>query len=677
MNLALIVRGARARLLAGLLPAFVLVAAPPASAADARPGPEAFFHGASMVSAQLSPDGKTLALLSAPTPQDRVRLITLDVKTMKAAVLAQFDNDDVDDVRWVSNSRLVYSLDDHRAAYGDREKAWGPGLWAVNIDGSHDRQLVARNGTNFVQSGSHTELLPWMTSYVGPVDSRHDSNEIYVVEPELFDYISGVGDYKLKRVNTLTGRAKDITTPPGGMLQGWLFDRDGNPRVSVVYRDGRVRVMVRDPATGDWSPIADFDPFTGNDDVEPVALSGDDQLFVTANRGQDTQSIYKYDLKTRALAAKPFLQSDRYDLDPSFVVQDGKLLGIRYTIDASITHWMDPAMAALQAKIDDMLPSTINRISVPTSSGDAQVAVVFAYSDRVPGLFYLYDMQRGKLVQLGSEHPEVDPDRMSAMEPVHYSARDGLQIPAWLTVPQGAERKNLPLVVLVHGGPWVRGEEYRWNPEVQFLAARGYAVLEPEFRGSTGYGARLFKAGFKQWGLGMQNDLADGVKWAVDQGLVDPKRVCIAGASYGGYAVLMGLINDPQVYRCGIEWLGPTDIDLMYTATWGDASDAQKTYGMPRLIGDRVTDAAQLRATSPLLNAGKIRSPLLMAYGGEDARVPLEHGEKMRAALAKQSNAEVEWVVYDKEAHGWRTWADTTDFWNRVAVFLDKNIGKP
>ena len=264
---------------------------------------------------------------------------------------------------------------------------------------------------------------------------------------------------------------------------------------------------------------------------------------------------------------------------------------------------------------------------------------------------------------------------MSGMEPVHYAARDGLQIPAWLTVPRGAERKNLPLVVLVHGGPWTRGEEWRWNPEVQFLAARGYAVLEPEFRGSTGYGTKLFKAGFKQWGLGMQNDLADGVRWSVDQGLVDPKRVCIAGSSYGGYAVLMGLINDPQVYRCGVEWLGPADIDLLYTATWGDASDAYKTYGMPRLIGDRVADAAQIKATSPILNAGKIRSPLLMAYGGEDFRVPIEHGEKMRAALAKQSNAEVEWAVYDKEGHGWRTWATTLDFWNRVAAFLDKNIG--
>ena len=662
------------RLLAGLLPVVVAFAAPSATAADARPGPEAFFQGETMASATLSPDGKTLALLSAATSKDRIRLITLDVKSMKASVLAQYDHDDVDEVHWISNNRLVYELDDHQAAAGDRDKAWGSGLWAVNVDGSHSRQLIARNDTNFIQSSSHTELLPFYASYIAPVDSSHDSDDIYVVEPALYDY-SGVGDYKLKRVNTVTGRAKDITTPPGASRGGWIFDADGNPRVSVVVRDSREQVMLRDPATGDWSTIADFDAFTGTDGIYPVALSGD-QLFVTATRGQDTQSIYKYDIKTRTLSAKPFLQSDRYDLYPAFLTQGDKLLGIRYTIDASVTHWMDPAMAAMQAKIDDMLPSTINQIAVPKSNGDAQVAVIESYSDRSPEVFYLYDAQRGKLIQLGRAHPEVDPDRMSGMEPVHYAARDGLQIPAWLTVPQGAERKNLPLVVLVHGGPWVRGEAWRWNPEVQFLAARGYAVLEPEFRGSAGYGSKLFKAGFKQWGLGMQNDLVDGVKWAVDQGLVDPKRVCIAGASYGGYAVLMGLINDPQVYRCGVEWAGPADIDLIYTATWGDASDAFKRYGMPRLIGDRVADAAQLRATSPILNAGKIHAPLLMAYGGKDHRVPIEHGEKMHSALANQSNAAVEWVVYDDEGHGWRTMADTLDFWNRVAVFLDKNIGQ-
>jgi len=675
LNLALIVRDARARLLAGLLPVVVTFAAPPAAASDARPGPEGFFQNETMVAAELSPDGRTLALLSAPTARDRVRLIVLDVKSMKAAVIAQFDHDDVDEVHWISSHRLVYALDDHQAAAGDRYKAWGSGLWAVNADGSHARQLIARNDTNFIQSSSHVELLPWITSYIAPVDLRQDSDDIYVAEPALFDF-SGIGDYKLKRVNTVTGRARDITTPPGAGAYGWLFDGDGNPRVSVVHRGGHALVMLRDPATGDWSSIADVDEFVDRDGIFPVALAADDQLFVTTNRGQDTTSIYKYDLKTRTLPDKPFLQSDRYDLDPEFVTQGGKLLGIRYTIDAPVTHWMDPAMAALQAKIDAMLPSTINQISVPMDNGDAQVAVVESRSDRVPGVFYHYDAQRGKLVELGSAHPEVDPDRMSGMEPVHYAARDGLQIPAWLTLPQGAERKNLPLVVLVHGGPFVRGQAWGWNPEVQFLAARGYAVLQPEFRGSKGYGTRLFKAGFKQWGLGMQNDLADGVKWAVDQGLVDPKRVCIAGASYGGYAVLMGLINDPQVYRCGVEWAGPTDIDLMYTATWNDMSDAYKTYGMPRLIGDRVADAAQLRATSPILNAGRIHSPLLMAYGGEDFRVPIEHGEKLRAALAKQSGADVEWVVYDKEGHGWRTLSTNIDFWNRVAAFLDRNIGQ-
>ena len=362
MNLASIIRDVRVRLFAGILPAAVAFASLPASGADARPGPEGFFQDGTMVSAKLSPDGRTLALLSAPTSRERVRLITLDVKTMKAAVLAQFDHDDVDNVQWIGNHRLVYQLDDHQAASGDREKAWGSGLWAVNADGSHSRQLIARNGTNFVQSSSHVELLPFFTSYIAPVDPNHDSDDIYVAEPALYDYVSSsVGDYKLKRLNTVTGRAKDIATPPGATLQGWLFDADGNPRVSVVYREGRMQVMLRDPATGEWSSIADFDPFSGSDGIDPVALSGDDQLFVTANRGQDTASIYEYDLKTRTLAAKPFLQSDRYDLYPGFVTQGGKLLGIRYTIDASITHWMDPAMAAMQAKIDDMLPSTITR----------------------------------------------------------------------------------------------------------------------------------------------------------------------------------------------------------------------------------------------------------------------------------------------------------------------------
>jgi dienelactone hydrolase len=667
LNQGPIGRAGRVRRFAGILLAAAAFAGLPALAAGARPGPEAFFRGPSMTSAEISPDGRTVALLVAPTPTDRVKLIALDVKTLKPTVLAQFASTDVDSVRWISNTRVVFRVADYRAAQADVHEAWG--LYAINTDGSYFRQLVSQHDEKFFKDSQDRELLPWMTRYVAPADPANDSIDVYVAEPALFDH--GGSDYKLKRLNTVNGHFKSIETPPG--TDGWLFDAAGVLRVATTYLHGREKVMLRDPASGAWSTLAEAEAFTSSERMSPVAIEGD-RLFVTATRGRDTRSIYVYDLKTGKLSDKPFLQSDRYDLDPEVVVQGGKLLGFRYTIDAKVTQWLDPAMAALQAKIDAALPETANQISMPSRS-DAHVYVVTAHSDRVPGLFYLYDAQSDKLIALGNEHPEVVPARMSGLEPVHYAARDGLDIPAWLTVPAGAERKNLPLVVLVHGGPFVRGREWEWNPEVQFLAAQGYAVLEPEFRGSTGYGTKLFRAGWKQWGLAMQDDLADGVKWAEAQGLVDPKRVCIAGASYGGYAVLMGLVKDPQLYRCGIDWVGVTDIDLIYTANWSDLSEAWAEYGMPTLVGDRVADAEQLRATSPLRNAAKIHAPLLMAYGGEDWRVPLVHGERMHDELMKLPGADVQWVVYPKEGHGWATLATNVDFWNRAAAFLDKNIG--
>lgn len=201
-------------------------------------------------------------------------------------------------------------------------------------------------------------------------------------------------------------------------------------------------------------------------------------------------------------------------------------------------------------------------------------------------------------------------------------------------------------------------------------------MLEPEYRGSTGFGSRHFRAGWKQWGLGMQNDIADGAKWMIAQGIADPKRICIAGASYGGYATLMGLINDPDLFRCGIDWVGVTDIDLMYNVTWSDTSEEQQRYGMPILIGDQVKDAAQLRATSPLKNAVRIKQPLLLAYGGSDRRVPIVHGTKFRDAV-KATNPNVEWIEYPEEGHGWALVKNRVDFWTRVEKFLDRNIGKP
>jgi dipeptidyl aminopeptidase/acylaminoacyl peptidase len=225
----------------------------------------------------------------------------------------------------------------------------------------------------------------------------------------------------------------------------------------------------------------------------------------------------------------------------------------------------------------------------------------------------------------------------------------------------------------------VRGGQWGWDAESQFLASRGYAVLEPEYRGSTGFGANHFQAGWKQWGLKMQDDIADGAKWAIAEGIVNPKRICIAGASYGGYATLMGVLNDPDLYQCGIDWVGVTDIKLLHTGHWSfasDLSDNYRQYGMPDLVGDLVKDAAQLEATSPLLQAARIKRPLLLAYGGADRRVPLYHGKRFYDAV-KRTNADVEWIEYPSEGHGWALPATRIDFWGRVEKFLDRNIGEP
>ena len=201
-------------------------------------------------------------------------------------------------------------------------------------------------------------------------------------------------------------------------------------------------------------------------------------------------------------------------------------------------------------------------------------------------------------------------------------------------------------------------------------------VIEPEFRGSMGFGSRLFRAGWKQWGLGMQDDLADAAQWAVKQGFADEKRMCIAGASYGGYATLMGLIKHPELFRCGVAWVGVSDIDLLYSNDWSDVSDVWKTHGMPKLVGDRVKDAAQLAATSPLRRAAELRQPLLMAYGSDDRRVPLEHGTKMRDAL-RPHHRHVEFVVYPGEGHGFMLESSNIDFWTRVDTFLARQLAPP
>lgn len=634
---------------------------------NSLPTIETFFQNATFSGAKLSPNAKFVAIRIA-TKESRAQLAVMDIETLKSVIVATFSENDIGDFRWVNDDRLVFNLTDLQLAPGDRIGA--PGLFAVNRDGSKYK-VLAEQTRSFVKSGNMGRaLLPWNT-FLSDTISDQRSNDVHVVHPEAFD--KGDVDYiSLQRLNTLTGSLLEIDTPLHSRAA--LMDKYGDPKIAVTGEKNIAALHHKDAVTGKWVKLVEYDRFASNK-LNPVFYGDDNTLIVSANNGKDKAALYRYDLEKNKIEANALASSADFDINPEIISANGKLLGVRYHIDAEVTQWFDPTMKSIQQIIDAKLPNTVNHLSM-AQRAETPFFIVEAYSDTQPTLYLLFNAETKKLTKLGSTNNDIDAKQMALKDMVRYKARDGLEIPAYLTLPKDSAKKNLPMVILVHGGPWVRGGHWNWSADAQFLASRGYAVLEPEFRGSTGFGEKHFQAGWKQWGLAMQDDIADGTKWAIAQGIADPKRICIAGASYGGYATLMGLINDPELYRCGINWVGVTDINLLYDVTWSDFSGIFKHYGMPVMIGDQVKDAAQLKATSPLENASKIKQPLLLAYGSADQRVPLIHGEKFYAAVKKE-NPNVEWVVYDQEGHGWSLLKTRIDFWGRVEKFLNKNIGKP
>ena len=639
-----------------------------ASAQPPLPSIEQFFSAPALDQARLSPKGRYVAAVSS-LPGQRDALVVFDLQTGTVSRAASYQNADILGFTWVNEDRLLFNVTDKRVAPAGQDAAYG--LYAVNRDGSEMRQLAERSGGAVgIESHIKSRTLPWHT-FIMSQRGAEDSEYVYV-ESVTWDSKDKVKSVELLRLNTLTGQATSVQRP--GKVSAWLLDNAGAPRVAITYEKDTSTVHYLDPATSAWRPVASYHRYKGGREaIEPVGFGPDGTLYVNAAGGNDTMVLRTFDLRTGKLNPEPVIETPGYDFDGTLVSRRGKLLGAQLTTDALANVWFDPEMTALQKKIDALSPGTVNLVSV-ASSPEAQWLLVSSYSDKHPLSYNVYNLRDGTLKRLMERRPGIDPKRMARQEPVRYKARDGREIPGLLTTPTGG--KNLPLVVLVHGGPYVRGNRWGWDPDNQFLASRGYAVLEPEFRGSTGFGHAHFAAGLKHWGRAMQDDIADGARWAIAQGIADPKRICIAGGSYGGYAALMGLVNNPELFRCGVNWAGVTDLNLLYHVNWAftDLSEDYKVYGMPDLIGDPVKDAAQLKAASPLTHAARITQPLLMAYGAADRRVPLQHGQAFRDAVAPH-NKQVEWVVYQDEGHGWALAATKIDFWGRVERFLAKHIG--
>jgi len=472
----------------------------------------------------------------------------------------------------------------------------------------------------------------------------------------------------VKRIDLATGAVTLVEKARPGVWN-WYADTTGVVRAGIAYDDDRWTVWYREKPEDPLKPIRNRAPKDGDKGTVDGMhfLSGDDSGLIVTNAKTGRFGAYRYDFKTGAIGDPIF---ENPDVDLASVLVDpvtGVVSGITYEDDRWRVAWFDPAMRALQARIERALPNMEDIIL--NRSADGNRILIWSGSASDPGTYYLYDRAARRFEAFAKPYSDLDGVRLAPVTAVRYKARDGLMIPGYLTMPLDRPDHALPLIVMPHGGPFTR-DTWDYDPFVQFLASRGYAVLQPNFRGSTGYGKDYVVKGYGQWGRAMQDDVDDGVDWLVATGKVDPKRVCIMGASYGGYAALWGAIRNPEKYRCAISLSGVTDLPGMLRYD-------RKSFSAPRYfkqwqIRVQGEDKIDLKLVSPLAQASRLTVPVLIAHGEKDDNVPPLQAHQMVDALTARK-ADVESLFYKDEGHGLAKKEDLTDFLTHLEAFLAKH----
>jgi dipeptidyl aminopeptidase/acylaminoacyl peptidase len=467
-----------------------------------------------------------------------------------------------------------------------------------------------------------------------------------------------------------------------GKVIAWLPDGRGVIRVAVEWDRGLSRTIYREGENDPWHVLPGMDYAKRRVGLLGVSADGA-TLYLSLISPTGHWGVYTYDLAKERLGSL-ILSHDRFDVLPlgSAVGQDGysvekivfapksrEVLGVQYVTDLPRVVWFDPQLAAVQDALDHGLPNRVN--TIVSMSDDLKKLVVFSWSAKDPGTYYLFDLDKKALEPLFPVMPWIKPEQMAEVYPISYKSRDGLVIHGYLTVPPGKEPKHLPLVVYPHGGPFGRNS-WAFDHDAQFLASRGYAVLQMNYRGSPGFGEAFFRSGYRQMGRGMQDDITDGTRWAIAQGFADPGRIAIMGWSFGGYSVLMGVTREPDLYRCGIDLAGVTDwsAQLKYDL---EVSEKLWKEDLVEKFGDPDKDAAELADTSPVSHLDRLRVPLLLAYSKDDQTVPYEQVRLLTSALDK-ANKPYEFMSTFNEGHGFYTHKRRLELYQRIDKFLAQHM---
>lgn len=514
-----------------------------------------------------------------------------------------------------------------------------------------------------VTTGTVRDLTPHDGVRASVLDSLpDDDNHILVMHNKRDKRI-----FDVYRINIKTGEEKLAAQNPGN-ITNWNTDHDGKIRAATSSDGVNTSLYYRETEADEFKPI-----LTTNfrESVAPVGWTADSKLmYVASNRGRDKAALFEFDPKA-AKEGKLIYENANVDVDSLGWSRARKTItGTIVNFEKATPVFFDAESERIHKALKAKLPAY--EVSGQSATKDEQLMIVAAVNDRTPGARYVYDVKADKLTKLADINPAIAEADMAEVKPVSYTSRDGLTIRGYLTLPKGVAAKNLPVIVNPHGGPWAR-DSWGYNPEVQFLANRGYAVFQMNFRGSTGYGRKFWEASFKQWGLTMQDDITDGVQWLVKEGVADPKRIAIYGASYGGYATLMGVTKTPDLYAAAVDYVGVSNMFTFMKSIppyWKPFLEMMK-----EMVGEEEKDKAQLTATSPALNADKIKTPLFVAQGAKDPRVVKAESDQMVDALKKRG-VTVDYMVKDNEGHGFRNQENQFEFYEAMEKFLARHLKK-
>ena len=619
---------------------------------------------------KISPDGKHIVVVFNRNGKDFIGM--LDTATLKPVKVfgIRGTTESVGDVYWANNKRLIYTL---TRSYSWNKTRFATGeLMGVDINGRHHKMIFGyRTGSRNAANGRRIESAPGSHEILDLLPGD-DDNILLVFYPWKLKLRGWVYDKHAKpivyRLNVQTGykRTEDTLPIPGATA---ITDKNGKVRFSFgIDDDNKLNIFIKNTKNDHWEDFTVTD--TNIQNPLPLSFSQNNKnVYFLANVDNGTRALYIFDLQKKKF--RKLYHNKKVDL--SFILRDfsgSRVVGVGTEIGLPKYHYLDQQDKKVQLHQLFLRSFQNQDVVVTSATSDAKFIIIFVHSDINSGDYYLINTQTIEARHLINTRPQLNPKNMAHMIPETFTMRDGSAVYGYLTRPVGQE-KNLPLVVLPHGGPHGVRDFWRFDWEAQLLASRGYAVLQLNYRGSAGFGKDFEHKGYGQWGALMQDDLTDATRELIKQGVADPKRICIFGSSYGGYAALMGAVKEPELYKCAIGSAGVYDLPMMFKE--GDIADNKSGVAyLKEVIGENPDDQ---KKRSPAYNAAKIKADILIIHGGKDQRAPLQQAKSLKKAL-DAAGKKYQWFVLPNEGHGYYDESNRLKVYTKVLEFLDNEIGQ-